>query len=128
MVSKNFAILYYEGFVCSNTTTVPVNNFDTKEVEKHINDKNLTLPYAFCFITKSREDDELDSKITYQSPMIFVNGKVETKEEVFKRNDPREITLRSNMEIYEYETIIHTIRGGIYPYKGQEIVHFVGKE
>jgi len=69
-------------------------------------------PYAFYFMTRGRTNGELDSKVIKRSPTYYLpHCKIETIEEVRKRNDPKESILLSNMECNGYDRIVRTTKG-----------------
>lgn len=68
-------------------------------------------PYAFRFSTRSRADDELDSRETDHSPMYFLGGKVETLAQVKARATEKDSILVSNMEDNGYDRVITTTKG-----------------
>jgi hypothetical protein len=63
-----------------------------------IQERYAATPYGFRFTTRTRGDEDLDSKESARSPMYYLGGKVETLEEVKARNNPRDEILVQNME------------------------------
>jgi len=76
------------------------------EMAHLIKERHGATPYGFRFYERSRNDDELDSRVTNTSVFYWLGGKVETLEEVEKRNDPSEKILRINMRCNNYKKII----------------------
>jgi hypothetical protein len=64
------------------------------------------VPFCFRFSTRSREEDELDSRETAHSPMYYLGGQITTIEEVRQRADPSERILLSNMECNGYDRVV----------------------
>lgn len=63
-------------------------------------------PYGFRFITRSRSDDELDSKVTAQSGVYYLGGTIRTIEQVEADADPAETILLSNMRSNGWPRIV----------------------
>ena len=99
-VEKHFVTFYSPGTFVAEETTKPIASWDiamaTKMARDVVERYNAT-PYGFQFSTRSRGDDDLDSKETATSPFYHLGGKIETLAEVEARNDPKEEILRSNM-------------------------------
>jgi hypothetical protein len=75
---------------------------------KEIIERYGSKPYAFQFSTRSRTDNELDSRVTKKSGMYYINGKIETIEEIRDRADPSERILLSNMECNGWNQVVTT--------------------
>jgi len=93
----------------SESTSKPIDEWCTEtaiEMSKSIKERHDALPYGFQFTTRSRADNDLDSKVTKTSPMYYLGGRVETLEEVELRNDPKEKILRSNMRNNDWDRIV----------------------
>lgn len=71
-----------------------------------IHERHGATPYGFRFVTRTRSDDDLDSKVTARSNLYYLGGRIETLAEVEARNDPREAILRSNMRGNRIDRII----------------------
>lgn len=108
-MEKHFVEFYSPGTFVSESTDVPIDSWDVLQavaMSYDIKERHNATPYCFRFITRSRTDNELDSKVTSQSMFYYLGGKVETYEEVCDRNDPSEETLRWNMRVNKYNRII----------------------
>jgi hypothetical protein len=108
-MKKHFVTFCSPGTFVSETSESPIESWDVdaaKEMAKRIKERHGATPYGFYFSTRTRKDEELDSKITKTSPMYYLGGKVETLEEVVARNDPKEEILRWNMENNGYNRIL----------------------
>lgn len=108
-MEKHFVEFFSPGTFVSESTCVPVDSWDVDKaiaLSREIKERHNSRPYGFTFITKSRNDDELDSKVSKKSNFYFLGGKVETYEDVCKRNDPDEEILRSNMRINGFKRVI----------------------
>lgn len=95
-------------FVCE-TTVLPIDSWDIKkacEMATAIKERHGATPYGFKFITRSRNDDDLDSSISASSHMYFLGGNVRTIEEVEAQNNPDESILRSNMKCNGIKRVI----------------------
>ena len=108
-MEKHFVEFFSPGTFVSESTDVPIDSWNVQQavaLSHDIKERHNSTPYGFMFITKSRNDDELDSKVTKRSNFYFLGGKIETYKEVCERNDPNEETLRWNMKTNKYKRII----------------------
>lgn len=108
-MKKNFVIFYSPGTFVAETTEEPIDTWDTEaaiEMSRTIKERHGAIPYGFQFITRSRDDNELDSKKTDASPMYYLGGRIETIDEIEIRNDPKEKILRSNMRANGWDRVI----------------------
>ena len=99
-ISQHFVTFYSPGTFTAEETTKPIESWDVDTAVKMaagIKERHAAVPYGFRFSTRSREDGELDSKVSSKSNMYYLGGKVETIEDVERRNDPKESVLLSNM-------------------------------
>jgi len=106
---KHFVTFYSPGTFVSEETTKPIPSWNVNmamEMAHSIKERHGATPYCFQFTTRSRKDDDLDSKVTSKSCFYWLGGKVETLEEVEARNDPKESILRSNMRGNGWNKII----------------------
>jgi hypothetical protein len=113
-MQQNFVTFYSPGTFVAETTTKPIGEWnvdDAVAMSAMIEERHGARPYGFRFITRARRDDELDSKVVAQSGMHYLGGKVETRADVFARNDPSEAILRSNMECNGYDRIWTSTNG-----------------
>ena len=109
MLKKNFVIFVSPGTFFPETSEMPIDSWDIAEaceLAHTVTQRWGATPYSFVFVTRGRKDDELDSKEIARSPNYFLGGKVETIEEVFERNDPKEDILRSNMKNNDIKRIL----------------------
>lgn len=114
MLQKHFVTFYSPGTLVAETTEKPIDAWNVDAAVKMaetITERHNARPYGFRFTTRGREPDELDSKVVANSVFYYLSGKVETLEEVRKRNDPKERILLSNMEGNGYKRVIHITRG-----------------
>lgn len=105
---KNFIRFYSPGTFLAETTKVPIDSWDTEEAKRlahGIKERHGAAPYGFRFTTRSRKEDDLDSKETAQSCMYFLGGKIETLVEVEARCKPDDILL-INMRSNGYRRIV----------------------
>lgn len=108
-MEKHFVTFYSPGTFVSEETTKEIAAWDVeaaKEMAHSIVERYGATPHSFRFSTRSRADDELDSKVTQRSPTYWLGGKIETQEQVEARNDPKEMILRSNMRGNGYKKIV----------------------
>lgn len=108
-VEGHFVTFFSPGTIVAETTTKPVLAWDVEEVmamARQTIQRHNARPYAFQFSTRSREDDELDSKEVARSPLYYLGGKVETLAQVKARATDKDRILVSNMECNKWDRII----------------------
>jgi hypothetical protein len=108
-VEKHFIIFASPGTFFPETTERPIDSWDVAKAIKMshtVLERYNARPYGFYFSTRSRRADDLDSRETAKSNFYYLGGKIETKAEVFARNDPEENVLRANMECNSIDRII----------------------
>ncbi len=113
-MKAHFVEFLSPGTFVSETTVKPVDKWDVdaaRMAAKDIVERHGAKPYAFRFFTKERGDNDLDSKITSESPKYYLGGKIRTVEEVEADNFPDEKILRSNMRNNGYRRIITSTNG-----------------
>ena len=109
MKTQHFVTFYSPGTLMSETTTEPIDHWDTEEAQdraRGIRERHGATPYGFLFTTRSRGPEDLDSKETSRSPMHYLGGEVQTLEEIKARQDPRDRILISNMEGNGYDRVL----------------------
>lgn len=108
-MQKHFVTFYSPGTFLAEQTTKPIDAWDVeaaKEMAHGITERYGATPYGFQFSTRSRGNDDLDSKETATSPFYHLGGRIETLAEVEARNDPKESILRMNMKGNGYDKIV----------------------
>lgn len=108
-MEKHFVTFYSPGTFISETTVKEIDSWDVDKAVKmadDITERHAATPYGFRFSTRTRKDDELDSKESVTSKMYYLGGTVETLSEVEARNDPKEAILRTNMRVNGWGKII----------------------
>lgn len=98
---KHFVIFFSPGTFFSEQTEKPIDSWNVNKAVKmarSIKERYDAVPYGFCFTTRERKDDELDSKEIKRSGTYFLGGKVLTLMDIKKRNNPEDRILISNME------------------------------
>ena len=108
-MKSHFVTFFSPGTFVSETTEQPIASWDVeaaKAMARGIKERYNATPYGFRFSTRSRKDDELDSRVIATSPMYYLGGKVETLAEVKARATDKESILIANMECNGIERII----------------------
>lgn len=112
---KSHCVTFYSpGTFVAEHTTKPIDSWDievAKAMAGEIVERYGAVPYAFKFSTRARTEAYLDSKVTEESGLYFINCRVRTLEEVEADNDPQEAILRSNMRINGFKRIAQTTKG-----------------
>ncbi len=106
---KHFVIFFSPGTLFSEQTEKSINSWDVGKavkMAKKIKERHGATPYGFCFTSRGRKDDELDSKEIRRSGTYFLGGKVLTLKDVKERNDPKDKILISNMESNHFNKVI----------------------
>lgn len=107
-MQRHFVIFESPGTFVHETTEKPIDTWNVAAAVKmadDITERHNSRPFAFYFVTRSRDEDDLDSKQTAHSARYFLGGQVFTLAEV-KRLMPEKTTLISNMECNDYERIV----------------------
>ena len=108
-MKKHFVTFYSPGIFVSESTEREVDSWDVekaKEMARSIKERHGATPYGFKFITRGREDNELDSKILNRSNMYYLGGKVRHLDFIILENKPDEQILISNMKINGWDRVI----------------------
>lgn len=108
-MEKHFVRFLSAGTFTSEETTKEIDSWDVQKaasMSKEITERHGAKPYGFQFITRSRKDDELDSRIVKKSGIYYINGVVETLEEMKAKNDPANRILISNMECNRWDRVV----------------------
>lgn len=108
-MEKHFVKFMSPGSFVSEETSKPIDSWDIGEATKMAHDiveRYNATPYGFQFITKGREPEDLDSKITARSRIYFLGGTILTLEDIKSRNDSGDRILISNMEINGYARVV----------------------
>src|SRR6266478_520824 len=99
-MQAHFVTFYSPGTFVAEQSTEPIESWNidkAKAMAGGVTERYGAKPYGFQLTTRTRTDEELDSKVTATSPMYFINCKVRTLEEVEADNDPKEKIMLSNM-------------------------------
>ena len=99
-MEKHFVTFLSPGTFVAEDTTKPIDSWDVEKAKKmaaKITERYNAHPYGFYFTTRSRSDEELDSKVTERSPTYYLNCKVDTLADIEARRDPKDEVLLSNI-------------------------------
>lgn len=104
-MKKHFVMFLSPGTFFHEYTELPIDSWDVKKACKmahNINERNGARPFAFQFSTRTRNADELDSKVSKASGRYFLGGKLMSKKDIqrleLKENKPKRYEiLLSNM-------------------------------
>ena len=113
-LKKDFVTFYSPGTFVAEATEKPIESWDVeaaKKMAEKITERYGATPYAFRFTTRSRGEDDLDSKVSQTSPMYYLDCKVVTLDEIKQRNDPKESILISNMECNGWDKVVQSVKG-----------------
>lgn len=110
-MEKHFVRFLSAGTFVAEETVKAIDSWNVDratEMAKEITERYGAKPYGFKFFTKGRKKTDLDSKIVAESGMYYINGIVETLEEIKAKNDPKNRILISNMECNGWNKVVTT--------------------
>jgi len=124
------------GSFFAETTTKPIARWDPKlavKIAATIIERHGATPYGFQFSTLLVHDDiddgqggkmEVRPKRLRESGIYHLGGRLETRDEVVARNDPRERILAANMTNSGMEIVCITTRSykSTQPFKEEDFV------
>ena len=108
-MKKFFVTFFSPGTFVAEQTVKEIDSYNVDkavEMAQYITERHGATPYGFQFSTRSRGKNDLDSKTTNRSNMYYLGGKIETVEEIKRRNDPKESILLSNMQCNGWGRIV----------------------
>lgn len=111
---KHFAIFYSPGTFVAETSSHEIVSWDieaAKLMATEITERYGAKPYAFQFTTRTRTDEDFDSKETARSGMYYINCEVLTYSKIKKRGDAKDEILLSNMKANGWEKVVRTLTG-----------------
>lgn len=110
-MEKHFVKFFSSGTFVAEQTVKEIDSWDVDkaiEMSKEITERYGAKPYGFRFFTKGRTEADLDSKVIAKSGIYFINGVVETLEEIKAKGDPNNRILISNMECNGWDKVVTT--------------------
>lgn len=113
-MKKNYVTFYSPGTMVAETTRREIASWNVAKVLKilpDIEERYGAKPYGFRFTTMKRGLRDFAPRETAQSNMYYVNCRVETLEEIEKRDDPKESILRQNMQTNGWDKMVTTTSG-----------------
>ena len=108
-MKQDFVEFLSPGTFVNEVTVRPIDSWDVHEaieMARSIKERYNARPFGFRFFTRERGPEDLDSHVTEKSNIYYLGGKIETIEDVRKRNDPKERILLDNMEANGFDRII----------------------
>jgi len=110
-VTAHFVTFYSPGTFVAETTTREIESWDiekAKSLAEDIVERYNAKPYGFRFLTREREDGDLDSHTSAQSNLYYLKGRIRTLEEVERTANPDERILLSNMRANGWNRVVET--------------------
>lgn len=108
-IEKHFVVFFSPGTFMAEQTLKPIESWDVNkaiELSYSIKVRHNATPYAFQFVTRSRGDEDLDSKESARSNMYYLGGEVYTLKELKAENAREDGILIKNMEANNWDKII----------------------
>lgn len=108
-MKKHFVTFYSPGTFFAETSELPINSWDVDravQMAHKVMERYNATPYGFRFSTRSRGENDLDSKTIKTSPMYHLGGTVLTVKEIEARNDPKNAILISNMKSNGWKKVV----------------------
>jgi hypothetical protein len=108
-MKKHFVTFLSPGTFSHEETSKEIDSWDVekaKQMARGIKERHNATPFAFYFTTRSRNSEDLDSKVSATSPTYYLGGKVETFAEVEARATKDDSILLSNMRCNNWDRII----------------------
>ena len=113
-IRQDFVTFLSPGSFVHETTTKRVNRWhvdEAVEMSKSITERYGATPFGFYFATRGRGDGELDSREVARSGVYYLNGVIESVNQIEKRGDPGERTLLKNMRGNGWDRVVRNTRG-----------------
>lgn len=111
---KHYVTFMSPGMFLAEMTTQEIVEWDLREAVERaqsVKERHGAIPYGFYFTTKERGPDDFEPKLTKTSGTYYINGKVETLEEIEARRDPSDAILVSNMRCNHWPRVVRTQNG-----------------
>ncbi len=108
-MKKHFVEFYSPGTFVSEVDSREIDSWDieaAQEIATSIVQRYNARPYGFRFVTMERLKDDFEPKEIERSGIYYLGGMTYTLEELRNRNNPRDKTAISNMEINGWERVI----------------------
>lgn len=108
-MKQHFVIFFSPGTLVAEQSSMPIDSWDINkavEMSQNIKERHGATPYGFCFTTRARRADELDSREVKRSGMYYLGGEVLTLEEIKARNDSHDHVLISNMKSNGWDKVV----------------------
>jgi len=112
-MKAHFVTFNSPGTFFSEQTTLPIASWDVPlavKMSKGITERRNAKPYGFFFTTRSRGENDLDSKEVKRSGTFFLGGRVLTLKQV-KQEMPDEKILIGNMEGNGWKKVVISDNG-----------------
>ncbi len=111
MKTARFVTFYSPGTFVAEETRKPISSWDVEVAQRmaaSIVERYDAHPYAFRFSTRTRGEDDLDSRETARSGLYFIGCRVLTKSDLDPVSDR---ILIANMECNGWDRVAQTTSG-----------------
>lgn len=109
LLEKHFVTFLSPGTLFHEMTTREIDSWNVekaKEQASTITERYNAKPFGFYFTTRTRGDDDFDSRETARSGIYYLGGTIKTLADIEAENDPYNKILISNMQINNIERVI----------------------
>lgn len=109
LMKKHFVRFLSPGTFFTETVDREIDSWNVEaaiQMALDLHKKRGSKPFGFVFITRAREDDELDSREVDSSHVYFLGGTIQTLAEIKARNDRNDRILISNMEANDWPAVV----------------------
>lgn len=108
-MKKHFVEFLSPGTFVSEVTQKEIDSWDVEQAKtmaRAIKERHNATPYGFRFVTRTRGEHDLDSKVTETSGIYYLGGTVRHRDFVILEDKPDEQTLIWNMKANNIERVI----------------------
>lgn len=108
-MKKHFVEFLSPGTFVSESSEREIDSWDVeqaKSMARTIKERHGATPYGFRFVTRTRGDNDLNSKVSETSGIYYLGGTIRHRDFVILENKPEEQTLIFNMKANNIERVI----------------------
>jgi hypothetical protein len=118
MMEKHFVSFTYPGMIVCGEASESIDSWDVDKAVRMAETRHKRA-FAFKFITRRREDNELDSKEIKRSPTYFLGGEVLDEDAVRARSGE---SMVENMRTNGWARLIVARYGNMQPLENDDVI------